>query len=72
MNKKVFGVYIELIGYRVCELLIKEKNISENEAINLFVSSNVYDKLSDSKSELIMYNPDKIYQMLLQEYSSEA
>ena len=24
MNKKVFGVYIELIGYRVCELLLKE------------------------------------------------
>lgn len=72
MNEKVFGIYIELIGYRICELLIKEKKYNENDAINLFVSSKIYDVLSDVNSELFMYNPDKIYRMLLEEISAEV
>ena len=67
MNKKVYGVYLELIGSRVCNLLIKEKNIDENIAIELFISSNIYKVLSDEDTGLISVSPNKIYDLLIEE-----
>ena len=67
MNKYVFGVYLELVGSRVCNLLIKDKNIDENIAIELFISSNIYKVLSDEDTGLISVSPNKIYDLLIEE-----
>ena len=67
MNKKVYGVYLELIGSRVCELLINNDNMKENDAITLFLSSSLYKLLSDESIGLINYSPDKLYDMLKEE-----
>lgn len=67
MNKKVYGVYLELIGSRVCELLINNDNMKENDAITLFLSSSLYKLLSDESIGLINYSPYKLYDMLKEE-----
>lgn len=67
MNKKVYGVYLELIGSRVCELLINNDNMKENDAITLFLSSSLYELLSDESIGLINYSPYKLYDMLKEE-----
>lgn len=67
MNKKVYGVYLELIGSRVCELLINNDNMKENDAITLFLSSPLYELLSDESIGLINYSPYKLYDMLKEE-----
>ena len=60
MNKKVYGVYLELLGSRVCELLINNDNMKENDAITLFLSSKLYELLSDESIGLINYSPYKL------------
>ena len=67
MNKKVYGVYLELLGARVCELLINNDNMEENDAITLFLSSSLYKLLSDESIGLINYSPYKLYDMLKEE-----
>ena len=67
MNKKVYGVYLELIGSKVCELLINNDNMEENDAITLFLSSSLYKLLSDESIGLINYSPYKLYDMLKEE-----
>ena len=67
MNKKVYGVYLELLGSRVCELLINNDNMEENDAITLFLSSSLYKLLSDESIGLINYSPYKLYDMLKEE-----
>ena len=67
MNKKVYGVYLELLGSRVCELLINNNNMKENDAITLFLSSKLYELLSDESIGLINYSPYKLYDMLKEE-----
>ena len=67
MNKKVYGVYLELLGSRVCELLINNDNMKENDAITLFLSSKLYELLSDESIGLINYSPYKLYDMLKEE-----
>ena len=67
MNKKVYGVYLELIGSKVCELLINNDNMKENDAITLFLSSSLYKLLSDESIGLINYSPYKLYDMLKEE-----
>ena len=67
MNKKVYGVYLELLGFRVCELLINNDNMKENDAITLFLSSSLYKLLSDESIGLINYSPYKLYDMLKEE-----
>ena len=67
MNKKVYGVYLELLGSRVCELLINNDNMEENDAITLFLSSSLYELLSDESIGLINYSPYKLYDMLKEE-----
>lgn len=67
MNKKVYGVYLELIGSRLCELLINNDNMKENDAITLFLSSSLYELLSDESIGLINYSPYKLYDMLKEE-----
>ena len=67
MNKKVYGVYLELLGSRVCELLINNDNMKENDAITLFLSSKLYEMLSDESIGLINYSPYKLYDMLKEE-----
>lgn len=67
MNKKVYGVYLELLGSRVCELLINNDNMKENDAITLFLSSSLYKLLSDESIGLINYSPYKLYDMLKEE-----
>ena len=67
MNKKVYGVYLELIGSKVCELLINNDNMKENDAITLFLSSSLYELLSDESIGLINYSPYKLYDMLKEE-----
>lgn len=67
MNKKVYGVYLELLGSRVCELLINNDNMKENDAITLFLSSSLYELLSDESIGLINYSPYKLYDMLKEE-----
>lgn len=56
MNKKVYGVYLELLGSRVCELLINNDNLKENDAITLFLSFSLYKLLSDESIGLINYS----------------
>lgn len=67
MNKKVYGVYLELLGSRVCELLINNDKMKENDAITLFLSSELYELLSDESIGLINYSPYKLYDMLKEE-----
>ena len=67
MNKKVYGVYLELLGSRVCELLINNDNMKENDSITLFLSSKLYEMLSDESIGLINYSPYKLYDMLKEE-----
>ena len=67
MNKKVYGVYLELLGSRVCELLINNDNMKENDAITLFLSSKLYEMLSDESIGLINYSSYKLYDMLKEE-----
>ena len=67
MNKKVYGVYLELLGSRVCELLINNDKMKENDAITLFLSSKLYELLSDESIGLINYSPYKLYDMLKEE-----
>ena len=67
MNKKVYGVYLELLGSRVCELLINNDNMKENDSITLFLSSKLYEMLSDESIGLINYSPYKLYDMLIEE-----
>lgn len=67
MNKKVYGVYLELLGSRVCELLINNDNMKENASITLFLSSKLYELLSDESIGLINYSPYKLYDMLKEE-----
>ena len=67
MNKKVYGVYLELLGSRVCELLINNDKMKENDAITLFLSSKLYEMLSDESIGLINYSPYKLYDMLKEE-----
>ena len=67
MNKKVYGVYLELLGSRVCELLINNDNMKEKYAITLFLSSSLYELLSDESIGLINYSPYKLYDMLKEE-----
>ena len=67
MNKKVYGVYLELLGSRVCELLINNDNMKENDAITLFLSSSLYELLCDESIGLINYSPYKLYDMLKEE-----
>lgn len=67
MNKKVYGVYLELLGSRVCELLINNDNMKENDAITIFLSSKLYEMLSDESIGLINYSPYKLYDMLKEE-----
>ena len=67
MNKKVYGVYLELLGSRVCELLINNDNMKENDSITLFLSSKLYELLSDESIGLINYSPYKLYDMLKEE-----
>ena len=67
MNKKVYGVYLELKGSKVCELLINNDNMKENDAITLFLSSKLYELLSDESIGLINYSPYKLYDMLKEE-----
>ena len=67
MNKKVYGVYLELLGSRVCELLINNDNMKENDSITLFLSSKLYELLSDESIGLINYSPYKLYDMLKDE-----
>ena len=67
MIKKVYGVYLELIGSKVCELLINNDNMKENDAITLFLSSSLYKLLSDESIGLINYSPYKLYDMLKEE-----
>ena len=67
MNKKVYGVYLELLGSRVCELLINNDKMKENDAITLFLSSKLYEMLSDESIGLINYSSYKLYDMLKEE-----
>ena len=67
MNKKVYGVYLELLGSRVCELIINNDKMKENDAITLFLSSKLYEMLSDESIGLINYSPYKLYDMLKEE-----
>ena len=67
MNKKVYGVYLELLGSRVCELLINNDSMKENDSITLFLSSKLYELLSDESIGLINYSPYKLYDMLKDE-----
>ena len=67
MNKKVYGVYLELLGSRVCELLINNDNMKENDSITLFLSSKLYELLSDESIGLINYSPYQLYDMLKEE-----
>lgn len=67
MNKKVYGVYLELLGSRVCELLINNDKMKGNDSITLFLSSKLYELLSDESIGLINYSPYKLYDMLKEE-----
>ena len=67
MNKKVYGIYLELIGARICELLIKNDNMKENDAITLLLSSSLYELMNDEEIGLLNYSPYKLYDMLKEE-----
>lgn len=58
---------IEYITQEIVILLVKEKKIEYDQAMNLFYSSKIYEKLIDSETGLYLESTPYIYDLFKEE-----
>ena len=63
MNEEQFGVYLSTIVPPVIEQIVKNSNISDQEAISCFYQSKLYAELSREESKLWHYGTMTLYTM---------
>ena len=67
MNENQFSAMLAIIVPPIIELITKNSNITETQAISLFYRSKLYKELADENSKLWHYSPLTLYTMLQDE-----
>ena len=63
MNEEQFSVYLSVIVPPVIGQIVKNSNVTDEEAISLFYQSKLYEELSDEESKLWHYGTMTLYTM---------
>lgn len=63
MNENQFSALLSIIVPQIIELVTKNSNITEEQAVSVFYKSKLYAELSDEKSKLWHYSPILLYTM---------
>ena len=67
MDKKRFSTQLYFIVPKVIELISSEYDISEEEATELFYSSELYSQLEDEKTKLWHLSHLSLFEMIIEE-----
>jgi hypothetical protein len=67
MTKELLSVYLYFIVERVIPLVISEYNLSEDDAIEKFYSSQLYTFLENPKIGVWRYSPNLLFKLYKEE-----
>ncbi|MCM1321831.1 MAG: hypothetical protein NC041_09680 [Bacteroides sp.] len=63
MNENQFSALLAVIIPQIIELIVKNSNISEVQAVSYFYKSKLYAELSEEKTKLWHYSPLTLYSL---------
>ncbi len=63
MNENQFSALLSVMIPHIIELITKNSNISETQAVSLFYKSKLYSELSREETKLWHYSPLMLYTM---------
>jgi len=67
MTEELFSIYLYFIVEKVIPLVISEYNLSEEEAIQRFYSSELYTFLENYKTGVWRYSPNLLFNLYKEE-----
>lgn len=72
MNENQFSAMLAIIVPSIIELITKNSNVDDDQAISRFYQSKLYQELSDETSKLWHYSPMTLYTMYQDELLTGA
>ena len=72
MNENQFSAMLAIIVPSIIELITKNSNVDDDQAISRFYQSKLYQELSDETSKLWHYSPMTLYTMYQDELFTGA
>lgn len=67
MNENQFSTLLAVIVPQIIELIVKNSNITEAQAVSKFYKTKLYSELSEEESKLWHYSPLMLYTMFQDE-----